>query len=204
MKRYKSVKELFEKVEKSKEEYHNRKLTPKEEIDKLHILQQKFEFFHKVNYKFLESPSSLLLSYKKYLQIKDTLEISDLVSDGYIGRFNDISGKIKDEFHIIGKYYNYYSKNIVNNGYDEWIKLDNKKIKYFNCTQYEGFHYHFSVIYKIVEDLSIENNKLLYQYKPISNSILNKINKLVTENYKKNYDGILEVYKNTNNYIKLK
>jgi len=44
MKRYKSVKELFEKVEKSKEEYHNRKLSFEE---KLNLILSKYNLVDK-------------------------------------------------------------------------------------------------------------------------------------------------------------
>ena len=64
-------------------------------------------------------------------------------------------------------------------------------------------HYHFSVLYKINTDLRLEKNKLFYQDKLINESILEEINNSVSLSYKNTFDGVLEAYKDTNNFILL-
>jgi len=95
MKRYKSVTELFKKVDKSKKEYHNRKLSFKEKLDILCLLQEKYCYFNKsAKYKFSES-----LNIEKAVGALNDLKNNDLIKDYVIGGATALLHYVKPTFY---------------------------------------------------------------------------------------------------------
>jgi hypothetical protein len=146
----------------------------------------------------------LINSYLAYKKSSIRRRLFDIGFGGWICRKNNLSGKLSNEFFIHGKYYGYYGqeeKDYFSN-FDEYEYFTEKTL--LINSDWSGFHYHFSVLDLIYEDLDIVNNKIYYQNMFINQKILKQINIFTTEHYKKEHiKGILELYNKTNNFIKL-
>lgn len=120
--------------------------------------------------------------------------------DGYICRDDNVSGKLKDKFHLKGTYYSFYNKLVK--ALPDNVEPFSNYTYVFYAPEYKGFHYHFSM-FQFIEGLEVVKNKLHYKGEIITKKILKQINIDVTNKLKSKYDYVFELYGSTNNLILL-
>jgi hypothetical protein len=140
----------------------------------------------------------LIKAFNEYEKLsgKVNTETQDNFS-GWIGRLDTINDKLSEEFHLKGKYFSYYGD--IEPPIEERYFLEDKKVVILSVP-YKGFHWHFSVVHPLYQNLELVKNKLYYCGNIINDKLLLDMNNQATAYWNNNY-GVFENYADTNNFI---
>jgi len=140
----------------------------------------------------------LIKAFHEYEKLSGKINIETQYNfSGWIGRIDNINGKLSEEFHLKGKYFSYYGE--IEPSTEEKYFLEDKKVAILSAP-YKGFHWHFSVIHPFYQNLELAKSQLYYCGKKINDKLLLDMNNEATSYWNNNY-GLFENYVDTNNFI---
>ena len=127
---------------------------------------------------------------------------------GYLGHIETMSGKLEDEFYVIGKSYGFYGDSVpIISGKKHRHIAEENVLVFENNDRDVNFHYHITVPYILNMEYGIEviKNKVFIGGDLVTAENLYKWNCIATYliSERLNVKYIFEKYLNTNNFIAL-